>query len=85
VTAQPIVEQLDVHEDVLFHFFKRAVLAMGGQLALERAEEIFDAGVVTTVPPARYAHQDAVGGEQLLVTRGSILGAHFFEPRSLSG
>ena len=39
MTAQPIVEYLDVLEVVLFHVFERAVLPMVDQLALERAEE----------------------------------------------
>ena len=75
VTAQPIVEHLDVLEDVLFRVFARAVLLMVDQLALERAEETFDVGVVPAVPSARHAHHDAVGGGQLLVRRGGILDA----------
>ena len=50
VTAQPIVEHLDVFKDIPFRFFTHAAPVMVDQLALEPAEESFDAGVVPQFP-----------------------------------
>ncbi len=55
VTAQPIVEHLDVLEDVLCCLFVRTVPAMINALALQCAEAALDTGVVPTVTGAAHA------------------------------
>ena len=73
VTSQPIVEHLDVFEDVLCGLFARPVPAMIHEFALQGAEEALDTGIVSTSAGGAHAGGDAVGGEQLMVSRGGIL------------
>ncbi len=75
VTTQPIIEHLDILNDVSCRLFARAVLAMVDELALERPEEALDTSVVPAVPPSRHAAGHAVRGEQQLVRGGGILTA----------
>ena len=63
VPAQPIVEHLDVLEDILFGVVPRSILAMVDELTLERAEEAFGTGVVSAMAPARQADRNAVAGK----------------------
>ena len=59
----PIIEHLDVFEDVLCRLFTGRVVPMVHELVLECPEEAFDAGVVPTITFAAHAGRDAVGGE----------------------
>ena len=75
MTALPIIEHLNVLEDVLCRVFTGCVVPMVYELALECPEEAFDTGVVPAVACATHAGGDAVLAEQTLVTRGGILAA----------
>jgi hypothetical protein len=75
VAALPIIEHLDILEDVLCRFFTGRLVPMVHEFTLERPEEALHAGVVPAVPPPRHAGGHAVRGEQPLVTRGGILAA----------
>ena len=74
VTASPIIEHLNVLEDILSRGVTCFVVPMVHELALECPEEAFDTGVVPTVAFTTHARGDAVLAEQMLVTRGGILG-----------
>ena len=63
MTALPVIEHLDVFEDVLCRLFTGRVVPMIHELALECPEEAFDAGIVPTITCAAHAGRDAVGGE----------------------
>ena len=65
MTTPPIVEHLDVLEDVLCRFLTGRVVPMVHELALECPEEAFDTGVVPAVAGAAHAGGHAVSGEQL--------------------
>jgi len=73
VPSLPIVEHLDVFEDILFGFVSCGVVPMIDELTLEGSEKAFDTGVVPTVPLAAHAGGDAVLAELLLIARGRIL------------
>ena len=60
VTTHPIVEHLDVFEDVLFRFLARAVTPVMDQFLLECGEETFHTGIVPTVALAAHRAFDAV-------------------------
>ena len=75
VPARPIIKHLNVFEDVLCRVFTGRVVPMVHELALERPEETFDAGVVPAVAFSAHARRDAVRGEHLLVVSGGILAA----------
>ncbi len=70
----PIIEHLDILEDVLCRLAPRRALPMVHELALQRPEETFHAGVVPAIAFAAHAGRDAVGGEHLLVPPRGILG-----------
>ncbi len=53
MTALPIIEHLDIFEDVLCRLFTGWVAPMVDELALECAEKAFDTGIVPTVPLVR--------------------------------
>ena len=55
MTPLPIVEHLDVLEDILCRFVPSGVAPMVHELALESPEEAFDAGVVPTITFAAHA------------------------------
>jgi hypothetical protein len=74
VSSLPIIEHLDVFEDVLRRFTSCGVVPMIDQFTLERPEETFDAGVVPAVALAAHAGDETVLIEQTLVARGRILG-----------
>jgi hypothetical protein len=74
VSSLPIVEHLDVFEDVLLGFLSCGVVPMLDELALECSEETLDTGVVPTVPFAAHAGTETVLSESVLVTRRGILG-----------
>lgn len=63
----PIIEHLDILEDVLCRLAPRRVLPMVHELTLQRPEETFHTGVVPAIACATHAGRDAVLGEQLLV------------------
>ena len=67
MTAPPIIEHLDVLEDVQFRFVPSCVVPMVHELALECPEKAFDAGIVPAVACAAHAAGDAVLAEQPLV------------------
>ncbi len=75
MSALPIIEHLDVFEDVLSRLVPCAVLTRVDEFTLERPEEALHAGIVPTVPPSRHAAGHPVCREQLLVGRGGILAA----------
>ncbi len=73
VPSLPIIEHLNVFEDVLFGFVSRGVAPMIDQLTLQRPEETFDARVVPAIAFAAHAGAEAIGGKDALVARGRIL------------
>jgi hypothetical protein len=75
VSSLPIIEHLDVFEDVLRRFISCGVVPMIDQFTLERPEETFDAGVVPAVALAAHAGDETVLIEQTLVARGRLLTA----------
>ena len=75
MTALPIIEHLNVLEDVLFRVFTGRVMPLVHELVLECPEEALDTGVVPAVAGAAHAGGDAVLAEQTLVARGGILTA----------
>jgi len=70
----PIVEDLDVFEDVLLGFVSGDILSLMYQLTLERSEETFDARVVPAVAFTAHARNEAVLSESVLVAQRGILG-----------
>ena len=73
--ALPIIEDLNVLEDIPCRVFTGDVVPRVHEFTLERPEEALHTGVVPAVPSPRHAGGDAVSGEQQLVTRGGILAA----------
>ena len=67
MTAFPIVEHLEVLEDILSRFFTGRVVPLGHELAFECPEKAFATGVVPASADAAHAARDAVCVEQLLV------------------
>jgi hypothetical protein len=61
--ALPIIESLNVLEDISFLVFIGSVVPMIGEFTLERPEEALLTGVVPAVPSLRYIGGDAVSGE----------------------
>ncbi len=49
MTAFPVIEHLDIFEDVLCRFARRRVMPMVHELALQRPEEAFNAGIVPAI------------------------------------
>lgn len=60
MSSAPIIEHLDVFEDVLLGFISCGVVPMIDELALECSEKAFDRGVVPTVPFAAHAGTETV-------------------------
>jgi hypothetical protein len=60
VSTPPIVEHLDVFEDVLLGFVAGGIVPMGHKLPLERSEETFDAGIVLAVAFTTHTGDDVV-------------------------
>jgi len=75
VTALPVIEHLDIFEDILRGLFTSHVTPMIHELALECPEEAFDTGIIPAVAFAAHARSDAMGGEQVLVPCRGILAA----------
>ncbi len=67
VSTRPIVEHLDVFEDVLFRFRSYGIVPMVHKFPLQCSEEALDTGVVSAIAGAAHAGRDAIHGEQLLV------------------
>ena len=72
VAALPIIEHLDIFDDVLCRVFTGRVVPMVHELARECAEKTFNTGIVPAVTFTAHARGDAVLAEQTLVPRGSI-------------
>jgi len=70
VSALPMIEHLDVFEDVLRRFVARGVVPMIDQLTVECPKETFDAGVVPAGACAAHAGDEAVPIEDALVAGG---------------
>ncbi len=70
----PIVEHLDVFEDVLLGFVSGDIRSLVYQLTLERPEETFDARVVPAVAFATHTGDEAILRESPLVARGGSQG-----------
>ena len=62
VPTLPIIEHLDLLEDVLLRFVSRGTLPMVHELTLECPEETFDAGDVPAVPFLAHAGCNTVSG-----------------------
>ncbi len=75
MSSLPIIEHLNVFEDVLCRFVSRGVVPMIDELTLECPEETFDAGIVPAVAFTAHAGDEAILIEQPLVARGRILTA----------
>ncbi len=73
--APPIIEHLDIFEDVLCRVFTGRVVSMIHELPLEDPAKAFDTSIVPAVACAAHAGDHAVDGEHLLITRGGILTA----------
>jgi len=73
VTALPIIEHLDVFEDVLFGFVSCGIVPMIDEFPLQRPEEAFDTGIVPAIARAAHAGREAVRHEHLLIRLCSIL------------
>ena len=73
MTASPIIEHLNVLEDILSRGVTCFVVPMLHELALECPEEAFDTGIVPAVAGAAHAGSDAALAKQPLVARGRIL------------
>ena len=73
VPTRPIVEHLDVFEDVLFRFRSCGIVPMVHEFPLQCSEEALDTGVVPAIAGAAHAGRDAIRGEQLLVGPCRIL------------
>lgn len=69
----PIVEHLDVFEDVLLGFIPGDILSLVYQLTLERPEETFDARVVPAVAFTAHARDKTILRESALVAHRGIL------------
>ena len=61
----PIVEHLDVFEDILLGFVSCGIVPMVHEFTFERPEEAFDAGVVPAVAFAAHAGRDAMRSRKL--------------------
>ena len=59
----PIIEHLNVFEDILCRVFTGRVVQMVYEFALECPEEALDTGIVPAVASAAHAGNDAVGGK----------------------
>ena len=75
MAALPIIEHLDVFEDVLGRLFAGRVAPMVHQLALEGPEKTFDTGVVPAITFATHAGNEAVPIEYPLIAHRRILTA----------
>lgn len=75
VSTLPIVEHLDVFEDVSFGLVSGGIAPMVYEFLLERPKETFNAYVVPTVAFAAHAGSEAVLSQSALVVRGGLLTA----------
>ena len=73
MTASPIIEHLNVFEDILSRGFTCFVAPMVHELAREYPEEAFGTGIIPAVARAAHAGGEAMLAEQPLVARGRIL------------
>ena len=72
--ARLIRDHLTVLDDLPYRVVAGSIVPMGHELAFERSEEAFEAGVVPTVTFPAHARGDAVLAEQTLVTPDGIVG-----------
>ena len=72
---RPIRDHLKVLDDLPYRVVAGSIVPMGHELAFERPEEAFEAGVVPTVTFPAHARGDAVLAEQTLVTPDGIVAA----------
>ncbi len=75
VTPPPIVEHLNVLDDILCRVVTGCIVPMVHELAFKCPEKTFDTGIVPAVARAAHAAGDAVLGEQLLVATCRVLAA----------
>ncbi len=73
MASLPIVEHLDVFEDVLFGFVSGGIVPLVHELTLERPEETFDVRVVPAVAFAAHARDEAILRESALVAPRGVL------------
>lgn len=59
MSSLPVIEHLDVIEDLCTSFFSAGEAPMMNEFVLQIAEEAFDHGVVVTVPFAAHADRGA--------------------------
>ena len=62
--TRPIVDHLDVFEDVLFCFRSYGVVPMAHEFPLQCSEEALDTGVIPAIAAAAHAGHDAMHGER---------------------
>ncbi len=74
VAPLPIIEHLNVFEDILSRFVSGGVVPMIYQLTLEGPEEAFDTGIVPAIAFATHAGNETVFIKDTLLARGGILG-----------
>src|SRR5205809_995335 len=70
----PIVEDLDVLEDLRLRVLSRPIVSLVHQFVLERAEKALHHRVVVAVPPAAHAGEQAMRLQQGPVREACILG-----------
>ncbi len=70
---RPIIEHLDVFEEVLLGFGSCGLVPMISELALPCPEETLNAGVVPAIACVTHAGRDAMRGEQLPARPRGIL------------
>jgi len=75
MSSMPIVETLNVSEDVTFGLVRRIVFATMNQLGLNGTEETFHGGVIVGISLATHTRLDAMVGQQRLVFIAGILAA----------
>jgi hypothetical protein len=65
VPTHPIVELLDVFENILLGFISCGIVLMVHEFTLERPKEAFDAGVVPAVACAAHPGRNSVRGKHV--------------------
>ena len=85
VPSLPIIEHLDIFEDVLLGFVSCGVAPMIDPLTLKRPEETFDTRVVPAIAFATHAGAEAIGCKYALVARGRRLTTPLCQDRCRAG
>lgn len=62
--TRPIVDHLDVFEDVLFRFRSYGIVPMVHEFPLQSSEEALNTGAIPAIAAAAHAGHDAMRGER---------------------